>query len=198
MPLHDKTADKVSTNLSTSCYMHGFQNILFQTMEENSEVKIGAILCCKRNYFMHGAPRTLTTQGLTERSNRSWKEDIRAIITYMTRMSKDGVSTQNKQHRQETSYHRAIKLTPYQAVFGIKPHREIVETTEQQSEKEIEEKGNDDVSMSTTDKTGDMEMPRKKQNILKNQGKYNNDIIQQTKQERKSLNLRYQTWCQSK
>ena len=28
----------------------------------------------------HGAPRTPTTQGLTERSNLSWKQDMRSLI----------------------------------------------------------------------------------------------------------------------
>ena len=56
----------------------------------------------------------------------------------------------------------------------------MVETTEQQSEKEMEEKANDDDSMSTIDKAEDMEMLWKKK-ILENQRKYNNEMIQQTK-----------------
>ena len=56
----------------------------------------------------------------------------------------------------------------------------MVETTEQQSEKEMEEKANYDDSMSTIDKAEDMEMLWKKK-ILENQRKYNNEMIQQTK-----------------
>lgn len=76
--------------------------------------------------IVHGSPRTSTTQGLVERHNRTWKEDIRALI----------LSTANKQTKtwcqyvKETSYtrnithHRATKMTPYEACYGLKPHRE--------------------------------------------------------------------------
>ena len=98
-------------------------------------------------------------------------------------MSEHKTSSIHKKH------HRAIKLTPYQAV----------ETAEQQSEKEMQEKADDDDSTSTTDKAEDMEMRQKKQQILENQRKYNNDMIQQTKTKNKNeKKLRYQAWCQSK
>ena len=37
---------------------------------------------CEENgsQVAHGSLQTSTTQGLVERSNRSWKEDIRALI----------------------------------------------------------------------------------------------------------------------
>ena len=37
-------------------------------------------LFCVIQEVAHGSPRTSTTQGLVERSNRSWKEDMRVLI----------------------------------------------------------------------------------------------------------------------
>ena len=92
---------------------------------------------CKDNgiELSHGALRTPTTQGLTERSNLSWKRDMRSLI----------VSTADKnikkwcQHMREASYHQAIKVSPYEAVYRIKPHRERLNEQSKESQSEQEE-----------------------------------------------------------
>ena len=98
-----------------------------QTMEVNFAMR-------NSNYFARkiksncpmGAARTPTTQGLVERSNKTWKENMRTII----------MGSNNKnierwcEYTVEASYamnitlHRAINTTPYEAVSGIMAHRD--------------------------------------------------------------------------
>lgn len=47
----------------------------------------------------HGSPQTPTIQGLVERSNRSWKEDMRAPLP---QVFKNGVKKHQKQLKLET------------------------------------------------------------------------------------------------
>ena len=64
------------------------------------------------------------------------------------------------------SYHRAIKMTPYEAVYGIKSHREC-EHHEEQS--------------------------RKRQKITENQEKYNNEMVTQSQKKTNLKNLKLET-----
>ena len=60
--------------------MYGFlQKILTDNGKEFKNQKIETF--CQENGIeqVHGSPRTQTTQDLVERSNRLWKEDMRAI-----------------------------------------------------------------------------------------------------------------------
>lgn len=88
----------------------------------------------------HGAPRTPTTQGLTERSNLSWKQDMRSLIvsTADKNIKKWCQYTREASYTRNISYHRTIKVSPYEAVYGIKPHREKLheQSKERQSEQE--------------------------------------------------------------
>ena len=76
----------------------------------------------------HGSPRTPTTQGLVERSNRLWKEDMRALImsTSSKNLKKWCKKAQEAAYTRNISYHRAIKMTLYEAVYSIKAHREVI------------------------------------------------------------------------
>ena len=58
---------------------------------------------CEENRIQvaHGSPRTPTTQGLVERSNQSWKEDMRALIM-IPQVFKNGVKKHQKQLILET------------------------------------------------------------------------------------------------
>ena len=60
---------------------------------------------CEENRIQvaHGSSRTPTTQSLVERSNRSWKEDMRALImSTSSTVFKNGVKKHQKQLILET------------------------------------------------------------------------------------------------
>ena len=137
-PLKAKSADEVLTRFKPYCYTYGFpKKILTDNGKEFANKKMEA---------------TPTTQGLVERSNRSWKEDMRALImsTSSTSVQKWCEKASEAAYTRNISYHRAIKMTPYEAVYGIKSHREC-EHHEEQS--------------------------RKRQKITENQEKYNNKMV---------------------
>ena len=75
----------------------------------------------------HGAPRTPTTQGLIERSNRTCKEDMHTlIVSTVTKVSNWCKKLNEISYTRNITYQSAIKTTPYEAVYGIKPHREVL------------------------------------------------------------------------
>ena len=93
----------------------------------------------------HGSPRTPTTQGLVEWSNRTWKENMRAII-----LSSESKSigewckyTLQASYTMNITFHRAIEYSPAEAVFGFKAHREVaapaILANEEEVSKEIAE-----------------------------------------------------------
>ena len=159
-PLKAKSADEVLTGCKRYCYTYGFpKKILTDNGKEFANKKMEAFCQENRIQVAHGSPQTPTTQGLVERSNRSWKEDMRALI-----MSTSSTSVQNwcekaseAAYTRNISYHRAIKMTPYEAVYGIKSHREC-EHHEDQS--------------------------RKRQKITENQEKYNNEMVTQSQKKK--------------
>ena len=78
----------------------------------------------------HGAPRTPTTQGLIERSNRSCKEDMHTLIaSTATKISNwcKKLSKISYTRNIHVTYHTAIKTSPYEALYGTKPHRELLQ-----------------------------------------------------------------------
>ena len=89
----------------------------------------------------HGAPRTPTTQGLTERSNLSWKQDMRSLTvsTADKNIKKWCQYTREASYSRNISYHRTIEVSPYEAVYGIKPHREKLHEQSKESQSEQEE-----------------------------------------------------------
>ena len=188
VPLHHKTADEVLINLREYCYTYGFpRKIITDNGGEFQNNKMKKF--CHENgiKLSHGAPRTPTTQGLTERSNRSWKQDMRSLIigTADKNIHKWCQYTREASYTRNISYHRAIKLSPYEAVYGIKPHREKTankEVTEESEERESEEEENSvkEANEKTTQQSSE-EPPRKRQKIIENQTKYNTDMVKQTK-----------------
>jgi len=82
---------------------------------------------CNKNgiELSHFAPRTPTTQGLTERSNLSWKQDLWSLIvsTAGKSIKKWCQYTREALYTRKISYHWAIKLSPYEGVDIIKPCR---------------------------------------------------------------------------
>ena len=89
--------------------------------------------------------------------------------------------TKEVSYTRNISYHRAIKLTPYEAVYGIKPHREIMNSNaEENTQNHSQEENEQEVS------GNDEEPPNKRQKIIENQTKYNTDMIDQTKRKQQN------------
>ena len=79
------------------------------------------------------------------------------------------------------SYHRAIKMTPYEAVYDIKAHREVFhppipENHQEQTHNETHPDAHGDLKECEVQE----EQPRKRQKITESQEKYNNQMIEQT------------------
>lgn len=93
------------------------------------------------NELSHGASRTPTTEGPTERSNVSWKEDMRSLIVSKAdkNIKKLCQYTREVSYTRNTSYHQAIKLSPYEAVCRIKPHGKANTTWQRSSQSEEEQ-----------------------------------------------------------
>ena len=93
--------------------------------------------------------------------------------------------TREASYRRNISYHQAIKLTPYQAVYGIKPHREKIPSTEESTQNQSEEEN--------CDQEGIEETPRKRQKT-----KQNTTLIwcsrQNENNKSKNPSLKYQIW----
>ena len=94
------------------------------------------------------------------------------------------LNTREASYRRNISYHRAIKLTPCEAVYGIKPHHEKIPSTEESTQNQSEEEEN-------CDQEGIEETPRKRQKITENQTKYNADMVEQTKQKQQKQKLKF-------
>ena len=103
---------------------------------------------CSTNQIqlLHGAARTATTQGLVERSNCTFKENMKSLImtTCGLQISKWCKYTMQASYIMNITYHRAINMTPYEAVFHMKAKREVLdhdleEGPGKQKRKEIQE-----------------------------------------------------------
>ena len=179
-PLHSKNADEVVTVLKTFCYTYGFpQKILTDNGKEFKNQKMEKF--CQENGIeqAHGSPRTPTTQGLVERSNRSWKEDMRAIIVSQTRGTARWCEyTMEAAYTRNISYHRAIKQSPYEAVFGIKPHREKLPTSNNEEIPDLEAETPTEVDAGQD--AIDDQRSKKRKSIRENQDAYNCKMMKQT------------------
>lgn len=140
----------------------------------------------------HGAPRTPTTQGLIERSNRSCKEDLHTLIVSTTRNNSKWCSClSNISYTRNITFHTAINTTPYEAVFGIKPHREIsqdknTDTHSEDCSQEPEQLNtNQDLHVEHHEQTLNDERQTKRQKICDSQAQYNEKMIKQSNKKAK-------------
>ena len=119
VPLHQKTADEVLNSLREYCYTYGFpKKIITDNGGEFQNKKLK--MFCKDNgiELSHGAPRTPTTQGLTERSNLSWKQDMRSlIVSTADKTSRNGASTRERPHTPETSHTTEPSKSPLTKLY---------------------------------------------------------------------------------
>ena len=85
------------------------------------------------------------------------------------------------------AYHRAIKQSPYEAVYGIKPHREQLTPSlllDQETEAEAPVTTNDSCESISDERT------KKRKSISENQEDYNNRMIKQTRQSSRSKSFK--------
>ena len=194
-PLTAKSGEKVLQALQEYCFTYGYpRNILCDSGKEFCNKNIDTFCLNNGITIKHGAPRTPQTQGLIERSNRSCKEDMHTCI----------VSTAGKNvsnwckylgevcYTHNISYHSATKTTPYEAVFGMKPHREVSTPATQQvisdenydqledADAHLEESTSEIIEVEDNNETFTEERQRKRIKISENQTKYNKKMVQQS------------------
>ena len=74
---------------------------------------------------VHGAPRTPRTQGLVERGNRNFKENISNILREKKAELNSSCSVLGETaYKKNIAIHAATKEIPCVVVFGIKPRKE--------------------------------------------------------------------------
>lgn len=141
----------------------------------------------------HQELQQLKSQGLVERSNRTWKEDMRSIIMGSNdkNLERWCECTMEASYTMNITLHRAIHTTPYEAVFGIKAHLENLQNTVE----DINDQG-DDVELISSKNSADndcaedecetVERQSKRQKICQQQTQYNKQMIKQTKQPTKA------------
>ena len=75
---------------------------------------------------VHGAPQTPTTQGLVEHNNPTVQENMNNIINENNDEKANWCKILNEAaYKTNTDEHSATGKTPYEAVFGILPRKEL-------------------------------------------------------------------------
>ena len=84
---------------------------------------------CSTNQIQLLPARTPTIQGLVERLNRTFKENIRNLIISLCglQISKWCKYTVEASCIMNITYHRAINMAPYEAVFHMKAKRKLLD-----------------------------------------------------------------------
>ena len=182
-PLHAKSADEVLDAVKNYCFSYGYpRKILTDNGGEFCNAKLK--LFCEANQIKlsHGAARTPTTQGLVERSNKAWKENMRSIIMGSNNKNKkDGASTQMQaSYTMNITLHRAINTTPYEAVFGITAHRENHQNTDEdiKCQGEATELASGKNTLDN-DECKVVERAAKRQKIREQQSQYNEEMVKE-------------------
>ena len=152
----------------------------------------------------HRAPRTPTSQGLIERSNRSCKEDMHTLIaSTATKVSNWCKKLGEISYTRNITYHTAIKTSPYEAVYGIKPLRELlqqsIEVIHEINSPQVEELNhnlaqnacNSPEVEADHDLSQPEERQRKRRKISKNQEAYNQKMVQQSKKKAKQKSSQF-------
>ena len=189
-PLHAKSADEVLDAVKNYCLSYGYpKKILTDNGGEFCNAKLK--LFCEENEIKlsHGAPRTPTTQGLVERSNRTWIENMRSIIMGSNNKNIERWCeyTMQASYTMNITLHRAINTTPYEAVFGITAHRENHQNTDEdiKCQGETTELASGKNTLDN-DQCETFERAAKRQKIRERQSQYNEEMVKQTSQSRKA------------
>ena len=188
--LHAKSADEVFDAVKNYCLSYGYpKKILTDNAGEFCNAKL--TLFCEKNQIKlsHGAARTPTIQGLVERSNRTWKENMGSIIMGSNNKNIERWCeyTMQASYTMNVTLHRAINTTPHEAVFGITAHRK----NHQNSDEDIKCQGETTELASGkntlhNDQCETFERAAKRQKIRERQSQHNEEIVKQTSQSRKA------------
>ena len=143
---------------------------------------------CKNNGIIT-MKRTPTTQGLIERSSRSCKEDMHTLIVSTAEKDSNWCRKLREiSYTRNISYHTAIQTTPYEAVYGMKPHREVlqqsIQITSEGPNHNLEQnprKRSLEVHAEENDQAPTEEWQRERTKISENQARYNEKMVQQSK-----------------
>ncbi|XP_068750736.1 uncharacterized protein [Montipora capricornis] len=189
-PLHAKSADEVLDAVKNYWLSYGYpKKILTDNGGEFCNAKLK--LFCEENQIKlsHGAARTPTTQGLVERSNRTWKENMRSIIMGSNNKNIERWCeyTMQASDTMKVTLHRAINTTPYEVVFGITAHRENHQNTDEdiKCQGETTELASGKNTLDN-DQCETFERAAKRQKIREQQSQYNEEMVKQTSQLRKA------------
>ena len=113
--------------LEKQFYLFRFSTILHSDNGREFNSKKMAEFC--KTYKIkqvHGAPTTPTTQGLEERNNRTVKENMKNIITKKNDEEVNWCKTLSEAvYKKNIFVHSATGKSPYEAVFGILPRKEV-------------------------------------------------------------------------
>lgn len=129
-PLSHKTSEEVLEAVTQLFWQVGFPKRLHTDNGREFKNKNMIDFCNKHKIdLVHGAPRTLQTQGLVERNNRTVKENLANIlkekqVSLNTWCRFVGEAAYNR----NVTIHRATSKSPYELVFGILPHRSMPTT----------------------------------------------------------------------
>ena len=126
IPLKSKTCEEVVQALQNVFFMFGFPHTLHS---DNGKEFTGQKMkdFCKTNSItqVHGASRTPTTQGLVERGNRTFKENLSNILREKKAELNSWCGVLGEAaYKKNITIHAATKQIPYVAVFGTKPWKE--------------------------------------------------------------------------
>ena len=116
--------------------------------------------------------------------NNSLTTDQAAILAEQKHFYQDLYTSRNTRN---ISYHRAIKMTPYEAVYGIKAHREVFHSPISENHQEqAHNETHPDAHGNLNEYEIQQEQPRKRQKLTESQEKYNNQMIKQTQKKKRS------------
>ena len=129
--LKRKQTEEVAVTLANLFWLFGFPSILHSDNGKEFKSKTMSELCRKHKIKqVHGAPRTPSTQGLVERSNRTVKENILNILKERDEsLGKWCAVLGEAAYKKNITLHRAINKVPYEVVFGVLPRKEMPEGT---------------------------------------------------------------------
>ena len=158
-PLISKQTEQVISCLNQLFWQWGFPKKLHSDNGKEFKNQKMSSFCQSNNIKqVHGAPRTPTTQGLVERNNKTIKENIRNILTEKKESYNNWCTVLGEAaYKKNITVHRAVAQTPYELVLGIKPWREemrasVQETDTDKGEQE-EETNNEQQRLDSEDET---------------------------------------------
>ena len=124
-PLHSKETEEVVEALEKQFCLFSFPTMGDNGREFKSK-KMAEFCKVHKIKQVHGAPRTPTTQGLVERNNRTVKENMKNIITKKNDEEVNWCKTLSEAvYKKNIFVHSATGKSPYEAVFGILPRKEV-------------------------------------------------------------------------